>query len=170
MARKRIRPCNNAVNNQTDTTKQKPASLITPPEMAPPTEQEILNATAHNVSPSVTPPKESIFGRFIKAVQPEHERLMLFVRIGKGEGINLSENEQLYLGRGEGCEIMVDSLGVSRQHARIAVRNGVVTIEDLDSRNGTYVNGKRIDKAVKLSAGDLISLGKSVVIEVRREK
>jgi serine phosphatase RsbU (regulator of sigma subunit)/pSer/pThr/pTyr-binding forkhead associated (FHA) protein len=52
--------------------------------------------------------------------------------------------ESVILGRHPNCHIILESVAVSRQHARIAQMGGSYYIEDLDSRNGTCVNGQRI--------------------------
>jgi len=51
-----------------------------------------------------------------------------------------------------------DVAKVSREHARARVRHGVLTLEDLESRNGTYVNGERVEHAT-LEPGDVVALG-----------
>jgi pSer/pThr/pTyr-binding forkhead associated (FHA) protein len=49
-------------------------------------------------------------------------------------------------------------MSVSRKHCQLNYDDGVLKIRDLDSRNGTYLNGKRIDEAV-IQAGDSIKIG-----------
>ena len=63
------------------------------------------------------------------------------------------------IGREPDATIHIDARGVSRQHARVLVSHGDATLEDLDSKNGTHVNGQRIATAVRLSDGDEILLG-----------
>jgi hypothetical protein len=63
------------------------------------------------------------------------------------------------IGRDPEASIQLEARGVSRQHARILVSGGAATIEDLGSKNGTYVNGRRITAPVRLSEGDAIGLG-----------
>ncbi len=63
------------------------------------------------------------------------------------------------VGRDSTAAIQIDARGVSRQHARILVSGGAATIEDLGSKNGTYVNGRRITAPARLSEGDEIGLG-----------
>jgi pSer/pThr/pTyr-binding forkhead associated (FHA) protein len=48
---------------------------------------------------------------------------------------------------------------VSRQHAQIRMASGAATVEDLGSKNGTWVNGARIFTAVPLHPGDLVCVG-----------
>lgn len=65
------------------------------------------------------------------------------------------------IGRDAGrCDIVVAGATVSRRHVRIAaVAEGRFRLEDLDSTNGVFVNGVRVDGGVELADGDLISLG-----------
>jgi len=62
------------------------------------------------------------------------------------------------VGRGSGNDVIVDSSQASRDHAVIDVEHAFVTITDLGSRNGTFVNDVRIASQV-LADGDLIRLG-----------
>lgn len=58
------------------------------------------------------------------------------------------------LGRSSQCELMVDDARASRRHARLVVRALTVSIEDLQSSNGVFVNGSRIVKVQTLRDGD----------------
>jgi hypothetical protein len=71
--------------------------------------------------------------------------------------IELREGENV-LGRTHDAVVWIDSPTVSRRHARIVVARGRATVEDLGSKNGTKVNGERVDSAA-LSDGDRIELG-----------
>ena len=68
------------------------------------------------------------------------------------------------LGRGPDSDVRVDAQGVSRHHAQIVVSGKIATLEDLGSKNGTYVRGSRIASAVPLIDGTEFFLGP---IEVR---
>jgi pSer/pThr/pTyr-binding forkhead associated (FHA) protein len=70
----------------------------------------------------------------------------------------ISEGETL-LGRSATCAIVLDDPLVSRTHARIVVRRGTVTIEDLKSANGVLVNGEPLLRARGLSSGDRVVIG-----------
>jgi DNA-binding winged helix-turn-helix (wHTH) protein len=63
------------------------------------------------------------------------------------------------IGRQADVEIWVDSPVVSRRHAALKVATGGATLQDLASRNGTFVNGRRIGAAVALAHGDLLTIG-----------
>lgn len=79
--------------------------------------------------------------------------------------IPLAEGEHV-LGRAPGASICIDSTKVSRHHARIVVSNGRAMLEDLGSKNGTYLRGKRLEAPAELSDGDLVCLG-TVVLKFR---
>jgi len=63
------------------------------------------------------------------------------------------------IGREEGCEVWVDSTTVSRRHARIRLTDGRATIEDLGSKNGTFVRGAKIAAPAELADGDTLEVG-----------
>lgn len=69
------------------------------------------------------------------------------------------------LGRDRSAGIVVDDPEVSRKHASLAAHADGVEIEDLGSRNGTFVHGERI-AACRLTGGDRLRVG-STVLEVR---
>ena len=62
------------------------------------------------------------------------------------------------IGRSSGNDITIDSLLVSRRHARLDCSGGRCAVEDLGSANGLFVNGKRVSRAV-LNPGDRLRLG-----------
>jgi DNA-binding winged helix-turn-helix (wHTH) protein len=70
------------------------------------------------------------------------------------------------LGRDQQATICLESLSVSRRHARLRVANGQATIEDLGSRNGTFVGDRPTVGPVVLGDGDTFRLG-SVVLTFR---
>lgn len=63
------------------------------------------------------------------------------------------------LGRDPEADVFIDMSNVSRRHARIVVDGARATIEDLGSKNGTFVRGVRIESPTPLSNGDEIHLG-----------
>jgi hypothetical protein len=79
--------------------------------------------------------------------------------------IALHEGENL-LGRTDDAVAWIDSRSVSRRHARIVVAEGKAVIEDLGSKNGTYISGRRIESPTTLEGGDQIELG-SVLMTFR---
>ena len=54
------------------------------------------------------------------------------------------DQEQIHIGRDPECEIQIDNIGVSRQHATIELKDGEYVLTDLRSHNGTFVQGRRV--------------------------
>ena len=79
--------------------------------------------------------------------------------------VKLVQGENV-IGRAPDADVWIDAPGVSRNHARITLSNQQATLEDLASKNGTFVGGERITTACRLSDGDQIRLG-SVVATFR---
>jgi DNA-binding winged helix-turn-helix (wHTH) protein len=73
--------------------------------------------------------------------------------------VTLEQGENL-LGRTDEATVWIDAPTISRRHARIVVLAGQATLEDLGSRNGTWLRGKRIDSPCVLRDGDEIRLGR----------
>lgn len=67
------------------------------------------------------------------------------------------ENGPLTLGRGTQCDIVFAGTHLSRQHAQILINDGSITLRDLNSANGTYVNDKKVDEA-EVYPGDRVRL------------
>lgn len=63
------------------------------------------------------------------------------------------------VGRMDGCWLILKSDRVSRYHARFHVRGGTLSVEDLGSRNGTFVNDERISGLVTLEPDDVVRIG-----------
>lgn len=76
-----------------------------------------------------------------------------------GRRLPLRDGETV-VGRDEGCGIRLDDPSVSRRHARVLVQDDHATVEDLNSTNGTLVNGRKARAGgVALQAGDTIKIG-----------
>ena len=80
--------------------------------------------------------------------------------------IALSDGDHV-LGRDGDVAVWLESPTVSRHHARIRIRGLDATVEDLDSKNGTFLRGERLNAPASLTDGDEISVG-SVPIRFRR--
>jgi DNA-binding winged helix-turn-helix (wHTH) protein len=63
------------------------------------------------------------------------------------------------VGRDRDCRVRINSPMVSRRHAQIVVSPDQTTVEDLGSKNGTHVNGRRIMRSVTLKDGDHVQVG-----------
>lgn len=75
----------------------------------------------------------------------------------------LREGENM-IGRAAETQVRVCSPLVSRRHARVTVNGGHITIEDLDSKNGTVLHGQRIIGERPLRDGDVITVGSTVMV------
>jgi pSer/pThr/pTyr-binding forkhead associated (FHA) protein len=62
------------------------------------------------------------------------------------------------IGRGASGVALKDS-EASRRHARLESRDGIAYIVDLDSRNGTFLNGRLVDEPIEVRTGDAIDVG-----------
>ena len=79
-------------------------------------------------------------------------------------GVFALDRESAVLGRHPDCDIVLDSGAVSRQHARIQRVDDKFYIEDMQSRNGTYVNGRQIRERCLLNDQDRITLCDVVMV------
>lgn len=77
--------------------------------------------------------------------------------------IALREGENL-IGRDESSVLWIDDALVSRRHARIVVDESRAVLEDLGSKNGTLLRGKRIHSPTRLADEDLITIGPASVV------
>jgi two-component system, cell cycle response regulator len=68
------------------------------------------------------------------------------------------------IGRGPTVELRVEDDGISRAHARIRAETNRAWVEDMSSRNGTFVNGAKIAAPTELRDGDKIQVGRSTII------
>ncbi len=79
-----------------------------------------------------------------------------------------------FIGRHPSCRIVIDDAGVSRRHARIFLQNEEFWLEDVGSRNGTFIDGRRLERK-RLHDGGLIQIGlhasfRFTVVSARQEK
>jgi hypothetical protein len=68
------------------------------------------------------------------------------------------QRDRLLIGRGSECDIVVPDRQISRQHARLTRTNEGFQIEDLGSKNGTHVNGVRLQGPAVLQDGDVVQV------------
>ena len=83
-----------------------------------------------------------------------------------GRSVLVAENQRLVLGRSRETNVTFHDPLVSRQHCELANSDGCLSLFDLKSWNGTYVNGVRIMRPTNLQEGDRVSIGKNL-FEVR---
>ncbi len=85
----------------------------------------------------------------------------VFVEQEPNQGTEVPVEPGATIGR-EGCDITLSDPDVSRRHAAIQIVRDEVSIEDLGSTNGTFVNGQRIEERRRLTDGDEIQIGSTV--------
>lgn len=86
--------------------------------------------------------------------------LKLVVLAGAKQGLEIPlKKEKFLIGRAKECALRAGSEAISRRHCAIVRASGRVTVRDLGSRNGTFVNDERIEKEVPLSVGDELRVG-----------
>jgi DNA-binding winged helix-turn-helix (wHTH) protein len=84
-----------------------------------------------------------------------HARFRLVAPEGE---VDLAEGENI-IGRAEDCRFCIHSSTVSRHHARITIRGEDVSVEDMGSKNGTFVAGQRLQNLTPLFGGESIQVG-----------
>jgi DNA-binding winged helix-turn-helix (wHTH) protein len=108
---------------------------------------------------------------FIGTVHESHDReeavkpSVKYWLVWEARQIALADGENI-VGGAPDASVWIDAAGVSRHHARIRLDGDAATLEDLGSKNGTYVKGRRVSAPARLADGDQIRL-ESVVITFR---
>lgn len=95
--------------------------------------------------------------------------LALVVTAGPPEvaGVRLPLDATVRIGRAPGLELVIGDDFVSTTHARVVPAPGGPLLEDLDSTNGTLLNGRRVGSPEPLAPGDVIEIG-TVKLKVSR--
>jgi serine phosphatase RsbU (regulator of sigma subunit) len=91
---------------------------------------------------------------------------MFLLQVTPAEGEPFSfeiDGESVFVGRSTRCDVTIADRFLSRRHARIFDTGGGWRIEDLESRNGTFVNGRRVEEPTPIRAGDVIALSASMI-------
>jgi DNA-binding winged helix-turn-helix (wHTH) protein len=81
----------------------------------------------------------------------------------EGRALPLEPGENI-LGRDDDVGLCIDARGVSRRHARIVVDGGRFTLEDLGSKNGTFLHDLRLNEPAGLRDGDAFHLGRTRLV------
>ena len=151
-------------------------ALLTPPEIAFKTDDRLrlgeFGIQARLVRPQDDPASEPSQGEEghtmvyssserIAAPLREPDPRRANARLRIGARAELLGSSGAVLGRSREADIVLDDANVSRKHAEVRPSGGSWTVRDLGSTNGVKVNGRRIDGAQSLKAGDVIELGTS---------
>lgn len=87
--------------------------------------------------------------------------------------VEILEGQSLLVGRGAGCDVVLDDDLASREHLRLRLEGGALVVRDLNSRNGILVNGLPVSDEQELHHGDHITAGRtplSIVMQVHEPR
>ena len=84
---------------------------------------------------------------------------LLVAQTGPLDGQRWVIRKKLYVGREPTCDIVIPKRQVSRRHAVIIPTSNGVIVEDLDSKNGSHINGKRVQTSISMQDGDTLQIG-----------
>jgi hypothetical protein len=88
------------------------------------------------------------------------DRAMVVIHRGPAKGARfLIDQNEVAIGRSTDSPVFLDDVTVSRKHAVIEGREGIFTLRDLGSLNGTYLNNQNVSES-QLATGDEIQIGK----------
>ena len=99
-------------------------------------------------------------GRPFQRSQIPHQLLVTAGPLA-GSRMNLDNQREITIGRADDSAFVLNDDYASSHHARLLPRGGEWFLEDLDSRNGTFLNGQRVEQPVKLLPGMAIRLGRT---------
>ena len=92
------------------------------------------------------------------------QRYLAVFELGSSRVIPLPDAGKLVVGRGDEAGLRLAETKVSRVHAQLDMAHDAVTVTDLESQNGTHVNGDRIDAPRVLVSGDVIEIGRTALV------
>jgi hypothetical protein len=136
-----------------------PPSAVPPASVPPPVAPPSLPDVPVPAPMAFEPPSDATM-----ITPPEPREQLVLVHDGQRTSI---EGAVVQIGRAPSCDVVLDDRNVSRRHAEIRRRGPVVVLIDLDSTNGTIVNGRRV-REHPLADGDRITLGNSRLTFERR--
>ncbi|ALA66399.1 FHA domain-containing protein FhaB/FipA [Corynebacterium lactis] len=122
--------------------------------------------TETNGSATLRPVRQqSSGGAPAKRFQRSQTPRQLLVTAGPlaGSRMNLDNQRDITIGRSESSAFVLNDDFASSQHARLISRDGVWYLEDLDSRNGTFLNGQRVEQPERLTPGMEIRIGRTTL-------
>jgi two-component system cell cycle response regulator len=100
-----------------------------------------------------------------KAGSPADRKGALTLLSGKGAGLVIAlADAPIVIGRTSEATIVIEDDGLSRKHARFLRMQRQYFVEDLESTNGTFVNGVATTEPVRLDDGDTVQLGSGTVV------
>lgn len=130
-------------------------------------QERIVDEGAQDEKPKVMEYEQKKQPKIQHHIQMENVvRLKLKIRTGRNQEQNIEVDvaSSLMVGRSDICDIYIDDSKLSRQHFAIENDSGRIFIMDLQSRNGTTLNGIRVNSRTELRNGDKIAAGLSDII------
>lgn len=85
------------------------------------------------------------------------------VRSDTQSGLRVNVRQPVVLGRSEDADVIINDAYAADFHVRLVNETGVLSLFDLGSTTGTYVNGKRVNAPLELNRGDSVQIGKTVL-------
>jgi len=95
---------------------------------------------------------------------PPAASYLLVIDDSSARRLPLPRDGVLILGRAPDADVRIDTVAVSRRHAKLILAEGEAQIADLDSHNGTLVNGERVQGSRTLASGDVIGVGDTTLV------
>jgi membrane fusion protein (multidrug efflux system) len=127
-------------------------------------EVELGDYTLDLSIPKVETPKTTLMSTIDSAPEPAAPVHVLYLNrlIGKGgeRSLKMAEGVEYSIGRSPGADVVVDDAECSGRHALVFLRGDRCTVRDLDSANGTFVNGEKVDQA-EVRPGDRLMVGRT---------
>lgn len=84
----------------------------------------------------------------------------------RGRSRHVEASSPLVIGRSTAADVLVMDPEVSRRHAQLDVDGGTVFLTDLNSSNGTFLNGRKIGDSIEVRPGDTIDVGTARIVFV----
>jgi|GEM_PF-6721530 len=112
--------------------------------------------------PEITQVRRSQPLRAIDAGERPTPLLALVFAEGARTPTSMTLDRPITIGRGRGCQILVNESIVSREHARLHPVGNGIEVTDLGSRNGTFVDGQRVTRALA-GPGSVITVGDTMI-------
>ena len=136
----------------------KPAAPPPPPPAAPPPPAEATIITPREPKPAAAAPKEE------KPKTSGGRKIPIgSLTVDDGSNVFPLMDDESTIGRDSSNKIAIQDGSISSNHAKITRTNDGFFIEDVGSRNGTFVNGEKASQKVKLNDNDVVRLGKVIL-------
>lgn len=125
--------------------------------------QELRPVTARSAARGTTPTASRPSPRKVRKAP----RKAVVVEGDSHKGVTFDLRDELVIGRGPKCQVVLDDSYVSQMHARLFAKGDAYMVEDLGSTNGTYLNRRKVTAPTELRRGDQVKIGKTV-LEMRK--